>query len=218
VSSKTQETSAVCHAFLSDTRFWAFLLRVDEDLAAQVRAAGCRCGGVLHSARYPRKPRGIARSVLGEGQDLRLSFCCAREGCRRRTTPPSVRFLGRRVFLGAVLVLILALAHGLPGRVLDRLGERFGASARTLRRWRHWWQEEFVATPWWRTVRGGFIPPPPPRALPGALLERFTGADLASRLLQMLVFLLPLSTHGSDSARVVPDPQKMRLLPVFEAS
>ena len=48
----------------------------------------------------------------------RFSFCCDQEGCRRRHTPPSVRFLGRRVYGGLVAVLIPALAHGLkPERV-----------------------------------------------------------------------------------------------------
>jgi hypothetical protein len=46
-----------------------------------------------------------------------LSLCCSRDGCRRRMTPPSVRFLGRRVYLGAVLVLVSAMQQGsLPGR------------------------------------------------------------------------------------------------------
>jgi hypothetical protein len=44
---------------LRDSSFFALLLRFDEDLAAEVRQAGCgMCGGALHSARYPRKPRG----------------------------------------------------------------------------------------------------------------------------------------------------------------
>jgi hypothetical protein len=38
----------------------------------------------------------------------RFSFCCDRDGCRNRATPPSVRFLGRKVYLGAVVMLISA--------------------------------------------------------------------------------------------------------------
>ena len=100
----------MCHAFLSSSNFWSFLCRIDEDLAAQVRAAGCAdCGGALHSARYPRKPRGVGRTMLGDAYEWRLSYCCDRDGCRRRATPASVRFLGRRVFLGAVVVLLTAI-------------------------------------------------------------------------------------------------------------
>lgn len=96
------------------------------DLAAEVHAAGCRCGGTLHSARYPRKPRGVAPSVLGAGYEHRLSFCCSREGCRRRVTLPSVRFFGRRVFLGTAVLLISALAYGLTGK------RRYGSTRATL--------------------------------------------------------------------------------------
>ena len=62
-------------------------LAFDRDLAAVARAAGCaRCGGVLHSARFRRKPRG-GPVGLGEAYDQRLSFCCASDLCRKRTSP-----------------------------------------------------------------------------------------------------------------------------------
>lgn len=83
----------MCHALLFDSILWQLRLRFDRDLAAEAREQGCRCGGVLHRADYPRKPRG-GPSDLGPDYGRRLSLCCAREGCRKRTTPPSVRFLG----------------------------------------------------------------------------------------------------------------------------
>ena len=44
---------------LADTRFHELLLAIDRDLADSCRTEGCAlCGGRLHSARYPRKPRG----------------------------------------------------------------------------------------------------------------------------------------------------------------
>lgn len=46
----------------------------------------------------------------------RLSFCCASEGCRHRTTPPSVHFLGCKSYLGVIVILITALEHGLSLR------------------------------------------------------------------------------------------------------
>ena len=101
------------HAIGMDARFWRFLVRLDEDLAAEVQRLGCgHCGACVHSARYPRKPRGVARAILGPDYDWRLSFCCAREGCRRRATPGSVRFFGRRVYLSALVVLVSALSQG----------------------------------------------------------------------------------------------------------
>ena len=46
------------HVLLRDASFWGFLFEVDKDLAAKARQQGCRCGGRLHCANYPRKPRG----------------------------------------------------------------------------------------------------------------------------------------------------------------
>src|SRR5207245_1492977 len=119
------------------------LLTIDEDLAARARAAGCGCGGVLHAASYPRKPRG-GPNDLGAEHEHRLSFCCARRDCRGRMTPPSVRFLGRKVYLGAVVVLVAVLQHGVTPRRAERLHALFGVSVRTLARWRGFWQETFV--------------------------------------------------------------------------
>ena len=45
----------------SNARAWAFLKQVDAAEARVCRSAGCpRCGRVLHSATYPRKPHGLA--------------------------------------------------------------------------------------------------------------------------------------------------------------
>ncbi|MGE0386212.1 MAG: hypothetical protein AB7Q97_15905 [Gammaproteobacteria bacterium] len=185
----------MCHAFLSDSNFWALLFRIDEDLAAQIRAGGCpHCGGALHQSNYPRKPRGVARAVLGPQYEQRLSLCCSREGCRRRRTPASVRFLGARVYLGAVVTLVSALAHGLNGRRAALLCAQFGTSVRTLERWRQWWTQRFVATSLWSQIRGRLASAVAPAQLPAGLLERVSGADVATRMTQLLGLLAPLTT------------------------
>lgn len=46
------------HALLRDTSFFELLYDLDCDLAEEARAQGCPCGGRLHQAHYPRKPRG----------------------------------------------------------------------------------------------------------------------------------------------------------------
>jgi hypothetical protein len=46
------------HVPLRDARVLEALLMIDRELMAEARAAGCPCGGTLHSARYPRQPRG----------------------------------------------------------------------------------------------------------------------------------------------------------------
>jgi len=69
----------LCHRLLEDARLFDLKKRYDEDLAAQTKAARCpECGGRLDVANYPRKPRGGP-----DGHDLRLSFCCAEEGCSK---------------------------------------------------------------------------------------------------------------------------------------
>jgi hypothetical protein len=206
----------VCHALLRDASLYDQLLTFDHDLAAEARAAGCGfCSGSLHSARYPRKPRGGLED-LGPEYTTRLSFCCAVDGCRRRTTPPSVRYLGRRVYLGAVVVLVTAMTGGITAARAARLREWLGVSVRTLKRWRVWWREAFIASPFWRGAQGRFMPPVVIEALPASLLERFAG-DERTRLLHALVFLTPLTTRrrdpGPGSAMAGGAPQTMRLVP-----
>jgi hypothetical protein len=189
------------HALLADASFWQFLLRLDEDLAAEVRGAGCpHCGAPLHSGDYPRKPRGVARALLGPAYERRLSFCCSRAGCRRRATPPSVRFFGRRVFLGALVVLVSALAHGLTGQRRAWLAQQIGAGAQTLERWRRWWREVLPTTRCWQARRGQWLPPPAPATLPGALLARFGAREDAGTLAAVLRFLAPWSV-ATEQAR-----------------
>jgi len=179
---------------LADASFWRQLQRLDEQVAAAVRSAGCpHCEGVLHGARYPRKVYGVSRALLGEGYERRLSFCCAREGCRRRTTPQSVRFLGRRTFPGALVLLVCALTQDLSRRRRARLGARLGVSERTLERWRHWWRSMLPATPWWRTARARLVVPPDEARLPTSLLTRFGVPITAAALIAALAFLSPCS-------------------------
>ena len=128
---------------LADARFYELLLAFDRDIAAAARAVGCsRCGGVLHSARFRRKPRG-GPAGLGEAYDQRLSFCCASDLCRKRMTPPSFRFLGRKVYLGAVVVLVSAMRQG--ATAARQLCELVGVGRRTIARWREWWRRALVA-------------------------------------------------------------------------
>ncbi|KAG1649248.1 hypothetical protein GQR58_029184 [Nymphon striatum] len=185
---------------------------IDCQIAESVRVQGCRCGGVLHSARYPRKPRGVSRDLLGEPYESRLSFCCNRDGCRRRCTPPSVRFVGRRVYLGVVMTLAMAREHGLTARRRRYLVKRLGVSARVLVRWLHWWCQEFPGTRTWLALRGEFIPALDRSGLPGCLLGAVPGVDLADRLCRLLVLVMPLSTTScAHCPRVNLEPQKMRM-------
>ena len=134
-------------AVLADAKFHEQLLVFDRDLAASARAARCRlCGGALHSASYARKPRG-GPAGLGQEYAERFSFCCAVDGCRKRTTPPSLRFLGRKVYLATVVTLISAMLLGTTPSRLARLSVVPGIDRRTLARWRAWWRSTFTDSP-----------------------------------------------------------------------
>lgn len=164
---------------------------VDSELAQSVREKGCGCcsKGKLHRADYGRKPRG-GPSAWTE----RYSFCCEREGCRRRHTPPSVRFLGRKVYVGFVVVLKAAMQHGLSARRVEQLGLVLpGIEGRTLERWRQWWRENFAASSFWKAARARFTPSLSPEDLPLGLCERF-GIESADRVVELLRFLAPITT------------------------
>lgn len=170
----------------ADARLYDYLLVLDRELSERARHAGCpRCAGRLHSASYPRKPRGGPRGAHAR----RFSLCCAR--CRKRVTPPSVRFLGRRVYYGVVVVL--ACVRTLSAARLSELEALLGVDRRTLRRWRRWWRESLVRSPWWRTARARFLPPLEEQRLPGALLARFEAPEPMRRMVDVLRFLAPLS-------------------------
>lgn len=177
---------------LGDVRLYAILEQIDGELSELARAQGCRCGGPLHRARYPRKPRG-GPAGLGAGYEWRESYCCAVEGCRRRTTPPSVRFLGRKVYLGAVVVLVSTLRQGPTPTRVRVLHDLFGVGERTLRRWRQWWQRRFAEGPFWRAARGRVLPVVAARDLPRGLVERFAGGA-SDQACGVLRFLWPITT------------------------
>lgn len=181
----------MCHALLLDPKFFQLLKWIDQELAAQAHAGRCLfCGGVLHCANYPRKPR----ACLPEAQDdycTRFSFCCS--VCRKRCTSMSVRFLGRRVYLGLAVVLVSA-RHAGQSSSAARLSEGLEVPIRTLERWRQWWQADFVLTPLWQAQCARFMPPVEAGLLPGELLERFTG-EAQEVLMRLLHFLTPLTVR-----------------------
>jgi hypothetical protein len=179
------------HAVVGDASFYELLYRADEEIAAKARQGGCgHCGGRLDSARYRRKPRGASLD-LGPAYERRLSLCC--DECRRRTTPASLRFLGRKVYLGAVVVLATALRQGVTPVRAGKLREVFGVDHRTLMRWRGWWLEKVPRTDFWTTARGALDVPVDESRLPASLLERFRGKPRDAAV-AALRFLSPLST------------------------
>ena len=177
---------------LKDGRLRKLLEHGDEDLAMECREGGCLyCGGVLHSAKYKRQPLGPEEVA---GWDRRYSFCCAEEGCRKRHTPPSLRFLGRKVYVGVVVVLVSAMMHGLAPHRVERLRQELGIDEHTLKRWRAWWLETFVQSGFWKGERARFMPSLDETIMPLSLVEAF-GTNREG-LLKLLEFLSPITAPG----------------------
>jgi hypothetical protein len=174
------------------------LVELDERITEQVRQAGCsRCGGRLDRADYARKPRGGLVVLGAEGWSRRLSLCCSREGCRRRSTPPSVRFLGRKVY-AEVVVVLGCLEAGSRERTPKPSPPR-AAPVRTVRRWQTWWRTVFVASRFWCEAHARLVPPINEWRLPGSLLERFSAS---SALLDLARFIAPITTSSvADGSR-----------------
>lgn len=166
------------HASLVLPSFWELVFNLDGEIATtyMLSAACLRCGGLEFSrCDYRRKPRGFPREMpldmLEKWFSFRISFRC--DVCRKRVTPPSVRFLGRKVYIGACVLWasrlfergdVAASALRLLKAIKDQLGDF--VPARTVRRWLTWWQGPVWQSPFWRghhgqlavgIERGGFL-------------------------------------------------------------
>lgn len=177
---------------LRDTRFYQLLLEFDRQIADAAHALACReCGAKLHWGCFARKPRAVPPG-LGPEHVLRFSLCCAKDGCRTRETPSSLRFLGRKVFLGAMVVLISAMRSGLNPARMKRLKALLGVSRRTVARWGDWWRSVFTDSAFWRAHRA-LVPMASSADLPASLLQSFDGA-IERQLVLLLRFLAPITT------------------------
>ena len=164
----------MCTNIFKDSRTFSFLLQIDRDTEIQARQEPCRfCGDRLHRADYLRKPR-VPGIDLSEAFCRRPSFCCRRDGCRRRQTPTLLRFLGRRVYASIVVILVAAMTQGASPKRLCELKAEFGVPPQTVRRWQHYWQSIFSQQSTWRYFRGNLVPTIADADLPLALVDRMT--------------------------------------------
>jgi len=169
--------------FASNASFLSALLALDRLIAQHTALLLCpHCSGALHRADFPRKPRGF-RLDGPHDFNKRFSFCCATEGCRKRLTPASVRFLHRRVYLAATVVLAAALLHGPCPSRLASLAALLDVPRRTVLRWCRWWTDTFARSVFFRTLQGWSATWFCPALLPWSLLEYFPAHDENSLLL-----------------------------------
>ena len=193
----------IAHELHRSGSFWAFLSSIDKDLAECTRQKGCSCGGRLHCANYPRAPRG-GPDHLPEEYHCRFSFCCDRDGCRKRMTPPSVRFLGRKVYLAAMVILISAMRQGPTPRRVRELSTLFGADRATIARWQAFWRDHVPLTPFWKVARARLIPVVDVTLLPLSLLDAFLRTkDPYQDWGHLLRFLSPLTIPGGPVIEIM---------------
>jgi hypothetical protein len=170
--------------------FFLVLEQRDEEITRRVAAARCgACGGPLHRADYERKPRGGLIAAAGEKVVVRFSLCCGREGCRKRSTPPSLRFLGRRVYLGVVVIVASLVAQAFAAAGAK---QATGVPVRTMRRWLGWWRGPFISTEVFVAVRARLVGVVVAE-LPASIVERL-GSSLPLQVDRMLEWLAPLTT------------------------
>lgn len=138
---------------LRSSDLFLLLHAIDVDLAEKAREMGCpHCdGGVLHYARYDRKPRGGPNDLPDE-LCVRHGLCC--DTCRRRVLPPSVLFMGRRVYWGAVVLLVVALRQNREqSESVRKLSQTLGVARSTVWEWMEWFRETFPTTTAWKSQR-----------------------------------------------------------------
>ena len=175
--------------FLNSPSFFELLYKIDRDQAEKHHGSGCpHCGGKLDIANYNRKPRGLLADT--KSFNLKFSLCCRTDGCRRRVTLKSIRFMGRHSYVSLSFLLISALN---TSRSSQRLCRLFGIDPRTLKRWKLWWRQQFPVSNFWREQK--------------AQLSGFDGfcfkslwsyltklkANPQDSLLQVLRFFMPLN-------------------------
>jgi len=183
---------------LQKSALFQLLHTVDVDLAEKARESGCpHCDdGVLHYARYERQPRG-GPDDLPDEICIRQGLCCAT--CRRRVLPASVLFMGRRVYWGVVVLLVVALRQNREDSVsVRKLSQTLGVARSTIWEWMEWFRETFPTTAGWKSQRdrrGADLDRDRPMAwLLARLRERL---DDAATLVQLTRLVLAPESSGS---------------------
>jgi hypothetical protein len=109
-----------------------------------------------------------------------------------------VRFLGPKVYLGVIVILISAMRQGPSPRRVRELSARFGADRQTIARWQVFWRECFPQTPFWKIARARLVPAVEPVALPYSLVNAFLTRHHHCRGWTLLLrFLSPIAIPGS---------------------
>ena len=183
------------------TNLFHLLHHIDIDLADQQQKAGCPfCGSSLHYSNYRRKPRG--GPALPESLYTRLSLCCSRATCRRRTLPKSIIFMDRRVYFRVAILIITTLNQSKPQEYSkNMLSKMLEVNRKTINRWLAYFREIFPTSQMWKTVRGFISPAVTTLGLPSSLLKYCLGHTPSSEI--AIINCLLLLTTGSPTMKTM---------------
>jgi hypothetical protein len=114
-----------------------------------------------------------------------------------------VRFLGPKVYLGVIVILISAMRQGPTPRRVRELSLRFSADRRTIARWQVFWRERFSQTPFWKIARARLVPIVEIVSLPYSLVDAFLSRHRTCGGWTLLLrFLSPITIPGALSIEV----------------
>ncbi len=186
---------------LQSTNLFHLLHRIDIDLATQQQKAGCPfCGGSLHYSNYQRKPRG--GPDLPESLCIRLSLCCSKEICRRRTLPKSTLFMDQRVYFRVVILIVTTLSQSKTQEYSkNMLSKMLDADRKTITRWLRYFRELFPKSQTWKTVRGLISPVVTAFSLPGSLVEYYL--ENSECIIQATINCLMLLATGLRTVKMM---------------
>jgi hypothetical protein len=114
-----------------------------------------------------------------------------------------VGFLGRKVYLRIVVILISAMRQGPSRRRVRELSSAFGVDTASITRWQAFWRDHVPKTPFWKLARARLLPIVEIVALPFSLLEAFGRTnDPYQDWVNLLRFLSPLTASDSGMIKI----------------
>lgn len=177
---------------------YLILEKIDMALAKIAHEKPCQhCGGPLDVANYERKIRGHGQ----DGPAIKFGLCCRQEGCRKRATVESIRFLGGFIYCSLTALLACYFLNRSKKRFKSIL-RRFNLNPRTLKRWNIFWDKIFEKTTFWKEHKVKIN-----LNSHGSVLQRIFGSFKNKKLqkdwfLDFLRFFIPLK--HSDYLKVQP--------------
>jgi len=135
-------------------------------------------------------PKGVPKGTHSD-YPIRFSYCCGSDGCRKRFTPPSMRFLSRKVYASVIIFLVFLLKSKTDELKVEELNLLLGTSlsVETVRRLRNFWVKEVSQSHTWKRAAFSHVMA---QTLPVSLLAQFQHV-LDTPLKMALKWILPLT-------------------------